>query len=223
MWWENDRWKTRKYKIKSQLTWGFLLQTTHSSQTGDRVKSFQTEYYWHSKNKLSVKWIPHVLQRLQYSTHLLNYLMSRYALPNFDARITHLQINANLNFGERAKKYTRGKVGWKGVTRKNLTFSLVFQRNLKSIVATIKSHTGSYYHRIAWQMLFYSHRSAWSSMRRNNYNDLDFHYLMITRGKIFKAAFNTNTKPLKPMPSVDSYTLLKIIAPINIEKIFRIP
>ena len=186
------------------MTWGFLLQTTHSSQTGDQVKSFQTEYYWHSKNKLSVKWIPHVLQRLQYSTHLLKYLMSRYALPNFDARITHLQINANLNFGEGEKKYTRGKVGWKGLTWKNLTFSLVFQRNLKSIVATIKSHTGSCYHRIAWQMLFYSRRSAWSSMRRNNYNDLDFHYLMITSGKIFKAAFNTNTKPLKPMPSVDS-------------------
>ena len=115
-----------------------------------------------------------------------------------------LQINANLNFGEGEKKYTRGKIGWKGVTWKNLTFSLVFQRNLKSIVATIKSHTGSCYHRIAWQMLFYSRRSAWSSMRRNNYNDLDFHYLMITSGKIFKAAFNTNTKPLKPMPSVDS-------------------
>jgi len=205
------------------LTWGFLLQTTHSSQTGGLVKSFQTEYYWHSKNKLSVKWIPHVLQRLQYSTHLLKYLMSRYVPPNFDTRITHLQINANLNFGEGEKKYTRGKVGWKGVTWKNLPFSLVFQRNLKSIVATIKSHTGSCYHRIAWQMLFYSRRSAWSSMRRNNYNDLDFHYLMITSGKIFKAAFNTNTKPLKPMPSVDSYTLLKIIAPINIEKIFRIP
>ena len=143
--------------------------------------------------------------------------------PQFDACITHLQINANVNIEEGEKKYTRGKVGWKGVTWKNLTFSLVFQRNLKNIVATIKNHTVSCYHRIAWQMLFYSRRSAWSSMRRNNYNDLDFHYLMITSGKIFKAAFNTNTKPLKPMPSVDSYTLLKIIAPINIEKIFRIP
>ena len=63
--------------------------------------------------------------------------MSRYALSNFDARITHLQINANVNIGEGEKKHTRGKVGWKGVTWKNLTFSLVFQRNLKSIVAII--------------------------------------------------------------------------------------
>ena len=85
------------------------------------------------------------------------------------------------------------------------------------------SHNGSCYHRIAWKMLFYSRRSARFWMRRTNYNYLNFHYLIITSGKIFKAAFNTNTKPLKPMPSVDSYTLLKIIAPINIEKIFRIP
>ena len=35
----------KQNKIKSQLTLGFLLQTTHSSQTGDWEKSFQTEYY----------------------------------------------------------------------------------------------------------------------------------------------------------------------------------
>ena len=66
-------------------------------------------------------------------------------------------------------------------------------------------------------------QTAWSSIRRNNYNDLVFHYLMITSGNVFKPAFNRNTKPLKPMPSVDSYTLLKIIAPIKFEKTFRIP
>ena len=108
-------------------------------------------------------------------------------------------------WGRREEVHT-GKSWLKRLDMKKPHFqpSTVFQRNLKSIVATIKSHTGSCYHRIAWQMLFYSRRSAWCSMRRNNYNDLDFHYLMITSGKIFKAAFNTNTKPLKPMPSVDS-------------------
>ena len=29
----------------------------------------------------------------------------------FDARITHLQINANVNIGEGEKKHTLGKVG----------------------------------------------------------------------------------------------------------------
>ena len=45
--------------------------------------------------------------------------------------------NSNLSIGEEEKKYSRGNVkyvGWVGVTWKILTFSLLFQRNLTSVV-----------------------------------------------------------------------------------------
>ena len=45
--------------------------------------------------------------------------------------------NSNLSIGEEEKKYSRGNVkyvGWVGVTWKILTFSILFQRNLTSVV-----------------------------------------------------------------------------------------
>ena len=47
---------------------------------------------------------------LSYNTRRICWNTWRYALPNVDSHITHLQIYANLNIGEGEKSYTRGKV-----------------------------------------------------------------------------------------------------------------
>ena len=112
--------------------------------------------------------IPHVLERLQYSRHLLKHLKSHYVLPNVDSHlVTYHPWVANNRQSQhwgRREEVPTGKswISWlKRRDMKNLTFSLVFQRNLKSILAiTVKSHNGSCYHRTGWQMFFHSPRRS---------------------------------------------------------------